>query len=346
MTVRGLLSGSLAALYEQSQLEILGLIAKRLARGSTAPDWALDKLLELAYLQQDARKVVKRTRRQALEQMAALISDTYGTAASNAILSSLGSRSLQPGRGVVSEAQRVLVDEAGRFINRSSVQILRSVDDIYREVITQASGAELTGTHTRVQVMQRSLDRFADRGVTGFVDRRGRHWEMQAYVDMAVRTVTHHASTQGHLDSLVANGNDLVIVSDHKGECPTCRKWEGTVLSISGADPDRPSVAQARSEGLEHPGCRHRYGIYLPGITRLPEPQGKPEDYELIQKQRGMERKVRALKRREAVAVTPEAKADARRKLRDEQARLREHVAAHDLKRRSDRERVMEGRAG
>ena len=343
-TKEDLLRG-LSGIYEESQLALLRMVAERLARGAESPSWALDKLLELGYLRQDAQKVVRKTQREAVEQITRIVRASYlgGQAdeLETAVRLGLAGRTVAAGRGIVSDSIKTLISEGLSFTNRMGSRVLRDVDDVYRRVIAECSGLELSGTLTRVQVMQRSLDRFADAGVTGFVDRRGRKWEMQAYADMAVRTVTHHASTQGHLDSLAARGRDLVIVSDHKGECPKCRRFEGQVLSISGQDPDHVSVQQARSAGLEHPGCRHRYGIYLPGITPPPEPQGKPEDYDLIQKQRAMERGVRQAKRRAAVATTPEAKAKAGALVRARQKQLREHVAEHDLKRRSDRERVM-----
>ena len=343
-TKEALLRG-LSRIYEESQLSLLRLVAERLARGAESPNWALDKLMELGFLRQDAQRVLKKTQREAVEQIVQIVQAFYSGGQADeletAVRLGLAGRTVAKGRGIVSESVKMLVAEGLSFTNRMGSRVLRDVDDVYRRVVAEASGLELSGTLTRVQVMQRSLDRFADAGVTGFVDRRGRKWEMQAYADMAVRTVTHHASTQGHLDSLAARGRDLVIVSDHKGECPRCRAFEGKVLSISGQAPDHISVAQARSNGREHPGCRHRYGIYLPGITPPPEPQGKPEDYDLIQKQRAMERGVRQAKRRAAVAATPEAKAKAGALIRARQKQLREHVAEHDLKRRSDRERVM-----
>lgn len=348
-TKEDLLRG-LSQIYEDSQLTLLRLVATRLARGTSSPDWAMDKLLELGYLQQDARREVAKSSQRAVQQIIGIIQASYSggqaDALEEAVRLGLKDRTMQAGRGIVSEAQRVLVESSLSFVNRSNARVLRSVDDVYRRIITEASGQELTGAMTRAQVVQRSLDRFADQGVTAFVDKRGRQWEMQAYADMAVRTVTHHASTQGHLDSLAARGRDLVIVSDHKGECPSCRPWEGMVLSISGEDPERQSVEQARSGGLEHPGCRHRYGIYIPGVTRPMEPQGKPEDYEHIQRQRAMERGIRQAKRRAAVATTPEAKAKADALVKARQKQLREHVAEHGLKRRNDREQVLAGRKG
>ena len=101
------------------------------------------------------------------------------------------------------------------------------------------------------------------------------------------------------------------------------------------------TVAEARAAGLEHPGCRHRYSAHFPGISPAVEPQGAPEDYEARTQQRAMERQVRAWKRRAAVGDPKAGKYVAAW-----QAKLREHVKTHGLKRRSDREQLRFGKAG
>ena len=52
-TKEALLRG-LSRIYEESQLSLLRLVAERLARGAESPNWALDKLMELGFLRQDA----------------------------------------------------------------------------------------------------------------------------------------------------------------------------------------------------------------------------------------------------------------------------------------------------
>ena len=101
------------------------------------------------------------------------------------------------------------------------------------------------------------------------------------------------------------------------------------------------TVEEARAAGLEHPGCRHRYSVWIEGISQKPEPQGKPEDYEQRTQQRSLERQVRAWKRREA-AGDPKAPAYVKKWKKE----LRDHVDKHGLKRRYDREQLMKGVTG
>ena len=179
---------------------------------------------------------------------------------------------------------------------------------------------------------------------------------------MAVRTTTGQAAVAGHVAQLGAAGVDLVVVSDSPRECPLCRPWEGKVLSLSGqvgavilpSVTDGPPVtvtvagtlAEAKRAGLQHPNCTHRVTAYLPGATKLDAAQHDAAGYRAKQRQRALERKVREWKRRENLALTDEARARARGKVRDWQAALREHVDTNDLKRLRYREQIGSATTG
>jgi hypothetical protein len=174
------------------------------------------------------------------------------------------------------------------------------------------------GAQTRRQAAQSALDRFANRGVTGFVDRAGRRWELESYTEMALRTANGRAQVAGTLDRLQAGGIGLVIVSNHPQECPLCRPWEGKVLSITGTVPAgvvlddgavvAGSVAQAQVDGLQHANCRHTLTAYVPGLTVAPGHTADPAGDRARQEQRRLERGVRQWRRREAVALDEPAR--------------------------------------
>lgn len=334
------LTATLGEVYARHELKILAKIAARLGKGLGASDWSLRKLLELEALRSAVRRDLGGLTGEAAEEIEKLLRVAYGSGADDAInaLSRAGVSSARTAVVGPNPSLSVLYREALGRVEGAAFRILRSVDDVYREAVQAGAGTMLTGVETRREAVQGVLDRLAEKGVTGFTDARGRAWEMQAYAEMAVGTAAHRASTDGHIEKLAASGHDLVVVSDHSGECPECRPWEGVVLSISGGDSRYKSVSTARSGGLEHPGCRHRYGIWIEGVSKRPEPQGKPEDYEARTKQRALERQVRAAKRAEAVALDPDAKAAAKAKIRATQKKLREHVSENGLKRQPHRE--------
>ena len=331
----------LGALYEDAELRLLEHIARQLSKGLDSPAWAATKLLEVQLLQARLRGELQTLAGQSAEEVLRAIVGAYNLGQAEAVADLTAAklaREAARGRNPVTDpAVSALLRDTLAGVLGSHPTILRAADDAYRAVILRASGITLLGAQTRRQAAQRALDEFADRGITGFTDRGGRTGEMRSYVEMAVRTTSQQAARQGHVDQLQAAGHDLVIVSDHAQECEQCRPFEGKVLSLAGVpriDGVRveASLAEAQREGLFHPGCRHRLKAYIPGVTKAPGKTADPAGDVARQEQRRLERGVRAWKRREAAALDPQAKANARAKVRDWSQRLREHEAANELK--------------
>jgi hypothetical protein len=338
---------AIADLYGQAVADLLKVVARRLARGIDEPGWAEAHLTQLLGLRADAQALV-----------AAL--ETQGPAAvASALEAAYRAGSLTVGgptpAGLVAVNQRsvmALAKETSGALRSTHVRILRKAEDVFRQVVAETIGGSVTGAATRRDVAARALDRYAARGVTGYIDGAGRSWQLESYTEMATRTATGRAHVQGGIDRFVASGRDLVIVSDAPEECALCRPFEGAVLSLTGVDPDpgdveghryMGSLDDAMAAGLLHPNCRHALNGYTPGLTRPFEATADPEGDRLRQRQRALERAVRESKRRvaalEPLGRTPEL---ARQKalLRERQARIREFVAAHDRKRQPHREQL------
>ena len=337
-------------LYLQAEQTMLAAVARRLERGVDQPGWAEMKLAEVQQLRREAEAVVESLTDDAPAEVDKAVRTAFnrGVATAGTDLTKAGiSEALAFGRTNLA-AVDALVTETVTTIRATHVRILRSTLDGYRDVIADASGQLTTGTLTRRDAAQRALDRFAMRGISGFVDRSGRSWDLASYTEMAVRTSSARAAVQGHTDRLVENGHDLVIVSDSPQECELCRPFEGKVLSVTGTTTGRASdgtpidasLSAATSAGLFHPGCRHSTGLYVPGLTRPLRGTADPQGDADRQRLRQLERHVRAWKRREQVAITDDARRQAGSKVREWQAAIREHTASTSAKRQPARERL------
>jgi hypothetical protein len=189
-----------------------------------------------------------------------------------------------------------------------------------------------------------TLQQAAGKGITGFADSRGREWALRSYVEQTVQHQAGQAAIEGFTDRLAAEGDDLVIVTESPHPCPLCDPWEHEVLSVSGADPKRPSMATAREAGLFHPRCHHTIFAWAPGFVWPPHSlSNQPGTYEATQRQRDIERHIRSWKRRQDAALDDATKAKAGVKVRAWQAELRKHLAAEGLKRSRQRERTDYG---
>ncbi len=152
----------------------------------------------------------------------------------------------------------------GRFEDVCNL-IGRKVNDVYRQVAIESVVSNKIGFNTIKQSAKRIREELAFRGITGFVDKAGRKWNMKTYAEMAARTVSAEATRRGQWNEFLEHGEDLVQVSSHSSECPLCAPWEGAILSISGKTKGYPTVADAAAAGLWHPNCLHSTALYVPG---------------------------------------------------------------------------------
>lgn len=335
-------------IYQDAEYQMLKKVAKRVKRGITSEGWNEVKLKDVQMLNEDIGKILKDTSSLTKGHLNKGLIKAYKAGMKGA---SLDFEKIKPGKipktfmkdMIPYHLQRMIL-ESYNMVDRASIQILRNTMDVYREVISSTNTGVLAGYETRLQASQNALNEFANKGITGFVDKSGRKWELASYVEMATRTGNAHAAIQGHIDRQLELGNDLVIVSSHANTCPLCAPWGGKVLSIKGNNPKYASLESAKAAGLFHPNCKHTITAYFPFID---EPEGhehdkgyNPEMYEATQKQRYNERMIRMWKRREAVALTDEEEFRAHNKVLQWQAIQREHVNEYGLRRKYSREGI------
>lgn len=340
--------------FDDLEALILERIANRLGEGINSPNWQERKLSEIQRLKlevdrmvnnftENANKEVERVVRQAFQEGVDSADFDYGEYVR--AVPTLTTASIVGSFGTINEvAVTAIVAETIGAIDSMKFNILRKTDDIYRQVISRASVATIAGVETKLQTVQRVINEFADSGITGFTDVRGRNWNIGSYADMAVRTAVGRSAMAGHETRLTQLGEDLVIVSQHPDECPLCRPHEGKIYSISGMSTKYPPLSQAKESGLFHPNCGHVATGYFEGFTEpMPKKMGTPSDYEEKQKQRAIERQIRKWKMRESVAISPQVKQQARAKVREWQSVMRDFISKTDRRRKYEREQINFG---
>ena len=328
------------AIFERAELRILEEVRKRAARGIVDPGWAERKAAEILELQKWLQAQLKLLD-EVTPEMEAAIKAAWDTGAKEAGRELLAADLTNPAPQAYSRGAsiRAIAKEAVGGVSALNKGILRSTLDAYRSVMAAAAEDVITGVVTRQTAVQSALNRFADRGITGFVDKAGRSWDMGSYAEMATRSAVIRSSVAGKLEKFAAAGEDLVVVSDHWEECDLCREWEGKVLSRSGSTPGYPTVDEAEAEGLFHTNCRHTVDLWTPGLSKPVKRQG-PKDrveaervYKERMTQRRLERGVRQWKRREMAALDPVEQAKASRKVLQWQKGLDAHIEAVNKRR-------------
>lgn len=88
-----------------------------------------------------------------------------------------------------------------------------------------------------------------------------------AYADVVLQGAETELSNSAVMDTMIANGWDLVRVSYHYGACPLCVPYEDRVYSVSGTSEIYPSLMETPwDEAYQnfHPNCRHYLKPFFP----------------------------------------------------------------------------------
>lgn len=213
----------------------------------------------------------------------------------------LGSRVRSDSGGSVADAGRI-VQEIQLARNNAASLYRRSLSDALSDVLSDPTGDEA----------QRTLNRTADRGLR---TTRGNE-SLTSFTKRSIRSALSQTALITYTSVMRENGHDLVVVSDEAAECSLCSVFEGKVLSIEGTTPRYPTIDMARASGLFHPNCRHSVSAF--GIDGREKDEGEtgPEREEGEAQEA---RKREQLQRRVSVALAPDTKRSARRRLIDRQ---------------------------
>lgn len=340
--------------YAAAEERILRAMAERLKHGKSPSDWQLKKAKELKALRRDMTEIVKRAEKEGRRKRNDLLKQSY-TEGWKEFDKEL-QRAYENGRprlDIPDARLHALVELQNELSDRFSAvnsEILRDTDDAFRKIIGDAVSVEATGLTTWRQAQQDALNKFAARGITGFIDKAGRRWNIDSYAEMAVRTGMMKAAIQGMKDDALAHDEHLVIITDHEDTCPICERFERMVLALDAEGAKHPDcegmLADAEAGGLFHPNCLHAATVYVPGLTiregmkdgKGYTPKMDAEGYSNRQRQRGMERNVRHWKRQQAAAMTPERERECKAHVDQWQRRLREFTEENDLPRKYYRE--------
>ena len=341
--------------YFNAEIQMLDRVKKRVERNIKFEGYNEKKLKEIQELRNEIATISDKSNNIVKRDINDGFVDVYKAGREN--VSSLPDNILRDKIPYKLQRHMLAMDD---ILNGTSKHMIRNVDDIYRDITNQSVSGVLVGTDTLQQAAQKSLNQYAANGITGFIDKAGRKWDLQSYASMATRTVANNVAKQGHIDRSVEMGRDLMIVSAHNSTCPVCAPWSNKILSISGNNAKYPSLSEAEASGLFHPNCKHTLLAYdeedaeldqLLGIEHGEEGYDALNDtndemYAATQKQRYNERQIRKWKKYEAVSLDNTQAAVSQHNIAEYQSRNRSLVNKYGLKRNYAREGNMVGQAG
>ena len=274
----------------------------------------------------------------------------------------------------VRQAMKSLKDQAKDALNLTNTTMLHKAQEAFKnlamntsalalEIMNNNAAGVITGAESRQQALRRTIRQFNENGITGFVDKRGRNWTPEAYVNMAMRTTSGQVADQMQEARCNDYGINLISIDAHSGARPKCAKDQGKIFDMnngSGTTEDLNgrkikyypwnSSSYGEPDGLLGINCGHHRFPFIPGVNiqryfPTDDLDANNELYKQTQVQRALERDVRKQKR-ECMLYDElgdkDAFEEAAVKLKTKEARLRDYVNKHDnLHRRRDREQVV-----
>ena len=379
------ISNEIATIYAHISDELLVNIGKHI----TSPNWThtasweIQKLAELGQLTQEnaaiinkwikaippeLRNAMEETRKAALDeiekQMDAAAKRGYVappvTDSTVAVFQDMQAQAADRLNLVNTTMLQSSVDQYQRAVvlTQQEYDKLMAQREATQEFLNDAAMSTATGVETRRVAVRRAIGRISAEGLTGFIDRAGRHWTPEAYVNMDVRTTVHNTAIQATRARMNDFGTSVFQVSSHAGARPLCYpyqgkfySWDNTAGTIELGDGSvvayeaLSSTSYGQPAGLFGINCGHYpipiiAGITIPhGADNIQPEEENDKAYALSQEQRALERKIREAKRLVEMAgdtATPEDK----QKVKDAQAQMRAFIEKTGRTRRYDREQI------
>lgn len=232
------------------------------------------------------------------------------------------------------------------------------VMNMYQREMDLALIKVTTGAFSYDQAVNDCVHRLAQSGLRSIDYANGRSYQLDTAVRMSVRTGMSQLSGKITEENLKESGHDLVITTQHMGSRPEHAVWQNKVFSYSGKSKKYPDFVKGTGygtvTGLKGANCTHDFYPYWEGASIIPDDIKEPGPrtiggktytyYESTQKQRQMERQIRATKREiEAQSAIGGDTAELRSKLRAKSSEYRQFSEAAGLKVRDNRLRVESG---
>ena len=185
-----------------------------------------------------------------------------------------------------------------------------ALKNAYRQYLDKALIKMATGTFSYDQCVNDCVKELAQSGLRSIDYTSGRTYQLDTAARMAIRTANSQLAGQIAMHYIEETDTDLVEVSAHWGARPEHAVWHGKIYSRSGKNKKYPNFSVCHYgdiDGLKGINCRHDFYPFFEGISEPttwpdePKPKeyrGKTYDYyHATQKQRKMERDIRATKR-------------------------------------------------
>lgn len=218
---------------------------------------------------------------------------------------------------------------------------------VYQSIIKQSTLETITGLKTHEKAIRDNVYKMVDQGFkSGFVDKAGKEWSMEAYSRMVVETTAHRTYNDLRLKRMEDFDVVTALMSSHPAAREACAPIQGQVVNVvpmsdSRAYPRYDSIYNhqyGEPAGTFGINCTHQLWPFIPDVNTNNQPQYDSEEAQenakIQQKQRQLERDVRMQKKRLNAAEElgdEDMQQKCKQVIRDKQKRIRGLLNKHDF---------------
>lgn len=302
-------------IYSQVELDILADIARRIVKTGYFTDtaqWQLRKAKEFGYLQGDVNGILSKatglSRKEVQKLMTAAGSKSL--AFDDAIYKAAGMSPVAVSQSPALMAMLLQgVDTTMALIGNYTKTTAKVSTVAFNSILDRAYIQIISGAFDPTTALKRAIKELATSGIEKIAYPSGATSSIETAVRRAVTTGVNQSVSKLQLLRAEEMGCELVETSSHAGARPSHAEWQGKVFCIKGhhkryGDFYR-ETGYGTGEGLCGWNCYHSFypyfeGLSTPSFSRDPSSDAgrtNGDDYELQQKQRYYERKIREAKK-------------------------------------------------
>ena len=207
---------------------------------------------------------------------------------------------------------------------KAGSSFVNAVNSVYREskksrqdvldVMGKSSAKVVMGHMSLQEATRKTIRELARKGIPAFTDKLGREWSPEAYIMMDMRSTLANTARAAQDMRCDQYGIQLIEVSSHMGARSLCAPYQGRIFSRDGSKgittdgaggkiyyTPLSETSYGQPAGLFGINCGHVQYPFAPGINfqrYFPYPKEENDRrYQQFQRQRAMERDIRATKR-------------------------------------------------
>ena len=230
----------------------------------------------------------------------------------------------------------------------------------FLDILNKAAGKTVTAAESMTAAVSHCLKEMAEKGIPGFVDKAGREWTPEAYVNMCVRATVKNTESKALFERMKDYDTHFIEITSHLGARPKCALDQGKIYDLNNGSGEIEdlnggkvkyypwsSTSYGKPDGILGINCGHFAYPFTPGYSlQRYFPYDKEENdamYKKVQKQRELEREVRASKRQCSMLKNgdPEEFKKASVKLKARTRKLKQYCEDNDLTYMNERTSVL-----